>query len=415
MLKRFSPQILSTPTANRNFRLRESDRRLANRSLVDKINHMLKIYAALLAISVLPDCLQAQNLTAPVGIGTTTPKFSLHILNSNTLGLGVQSSEALGANSGAFLRLYSSTLPTAANQRVGGLLMGTLPASGAALTGAQIETVSEATWTEGSAHPAALKFLTVPFGSTTVTERMRITADGNVGIGTGAPTTRLHVAVPQVVSPQTTIAAKFTQTNVPETSAYLNIVNATSSAGLYIPGIVARSYSPGKSFGLYVAGESEDIAPSDEEGNVAAVILDGRSKSSTRLVNNNVLAVNSGGQNLMIVKADGSVGINAIDTKGYKLAVGGSLIAERIKVKLKSSWPDYVFHPGYELPTLAELEKYVKENEHLPDIPTADEVENDGLDLGEMNKKLLQKIEELTLYLIDMKKEIDQLKKKMKN
>jgi hypothetical protein len=87
----------------------------------------------------------------------------------------------------------------------------------------------------------------------------------------------------------------------------------------------------------------------------------------------------------------------------YKLAVEGAIGARRIKVT-QAAWADFVFQPDYHLPTLAELEKYVRDNRHLPEIPSAVEVARDGIDLGEMNKKLLQKIEELTLYLIEMQK-----------
>lgn len=107
----------------------------------------------------------------------------------------------------------------------------------------------------------------------------------------------------------------------------------------------------------------------------------------------------------MMVKADGSVGIGTTDTKGYKLAVNGNGIFTRVVVKTYNNWPDFVFNPGYQLPSLAELSRYVGEHRHLPEMPSAGDVEQEGVDLGEMNKKLLQKVEELTLYIIDMKKE----------
>lgn len=78
-------------------------------------------------------------------------------------------------------------------------------------------------------------------------------------------------------------------------------------------------------------------------------------------------------------------------------------------------WPDYVFAKKYKLPTLQEVENQIKTNGHLVNIPSAIEVENNGVLLGEMNKKLLEKVEELTLYIIQMNKEIELLKKKIKN
>jgi len=100
----------------------------------------------------------------------------------------------------------------------------------------------------------------------------------------------------------------------------------------------------------------------------------------------------------------GNVGIGTTDTKGYKLAVAGNMIAESVKVQLRSAWPDYVFAKDYTLPSLKETEKHIKENNHLPGIPSAAEVKNNGIDVGEMNAKLLKKIEELTLYVIDLNK-----------
>jgi hypothetical protein len=109
----------------------------------------------------------------------------------------------------------------------------------------------------------------------------------------------------------------------------------------------------------------------------------------------------------MRIMPDGTVGIGTQDPKGYMLAVGGNMIAESVKVKLKGTWPDFVFAKEYVLPTLQETEKHIKENGHLPGIPTAAEVEKNGIELGDMNKKLLQKIEELTLYLIKMNKTVE--------
>jgi len=103
----------------------------------------------------------------------------------------------------------------------------------------------------------------------------------------------------------------------------------------------------------------------------------------------------------------GNVGIGTADPKGYKLAVAGNMIAESIKVQLQSSWADYVFDEDYELPKLNEIESFVKKNKHLPGIPSAAEVKSEGIDLGEMNEKLLKKIEELTLHLIEQNKTIE--------
>lgn len=103
---------------------------------------------------------------------------------------------------------------------------------------------------------------------------------------------------------------------------------------------------------------------------------------------------------------NGSVGIGTT-TPSSKLAVNGNIKAKEIKVEI-ANWPDYVFTNSYKLPTLRDTEKYINEKGHLPGIPSAGEVEKNGVELGDMNKKLLQKIEELTLYLIEVNKKAEQ-------
>ncbi|TKC05245.1 hypothetical protein [Pedobacter frigoris] len=110
----------------------------------------------------------------------------------------------------------------------------------------------------------------------------------------------------------------------------------------------------------------------------------------------------------------GNVGIGTADTKGDKLAVNGKIRAREIKVE-NINWPDYVFLPSYKVPTLQEIEKYIKEKGHLPGIPSASEVKANGVDLGDMNAKLLQKIEELTLHLIEKNKQIEIINERNKD
>ncbi|SFM78549.1 hypothetical protein SAMN05428949_0782 [Chitinophaga sp. YR627] len=106
----------------------------------------------------------------------------------------------------------------------------------------------------------------------------------------------------------------------------------------------------------------------------------------------------------------GNIAVGTTDPGEFKLAVSGAIRGKRVKVE-QNNWADFVFEPEYKLPSLCELENYIKANKHLPDVPSAKEVTKEGIDLGEMNKILLQKIEELTLHLIEQEKRIRELER----
>ena len=105
-----------------------------------------------------------------------------------------------------------------------------------------------------------------------------------------------------------------------------------------------------------------------------------------------------------------NVGIGTVNPDEWKLALNENIKPKEVKVTV-DGWSDFVFYKDYALPTLKEVEKHIKEKGHLKDIPSAKEIEKNGFFLGEMDAKLLQKIEELTLYTIDQQKEIEELKK----
>ncbi len=108
----------------------------------------------------------------------------------------------------------------------------------------------------------------------------------------------------------------------------------------------------------------------------------------------------------------GNVGIGTSSPGTYKLAVNGNIRAKEVKVE--TGWADYVFAKGYQLPTLEEVENHIQEKGHLINIPSAAEVQANGIDLGDMNRLLLEKIEELTLYLIEQEKRLTTLENSKK-
>ncbi|WP_339606405.1 hypothetical protein [uncultured Roseivirga sp.] len=109
------------------------------------------------------------------------------------------------------------------------------------------------------------------------------------------------------------------------------------------------------------------------------------------------------------IKLNGNIGIGTTSPT-EKLEVNGTIRSKKVKVET-TGWPDFVFASNFKLRTLNELEAYIKANQHLPEVPSAKDVEENGLDLGKMDATLLQKVEELTLYLIEMNKKVEKLEK----
>jgi hypothetical protein len=178
------------------------------------------------------------------------------------------------------------------------------------------------------------------------------------------------------------------ENNVPATS-----VNATTAAFKANYAITGTN-----SYGLYFTGEGMNYV-SGRLG-IGKQIPDANAKLD---VAGNIY---SSGKVMIGVASPSTALLN-----DYSLAVNGSAIFTKAVVKLNANWPDYVFSKNYELPTLASIEKYINENSHLPGVASAKEVEEKGVDLGDNQAVLLKKVEELTLYMIDMDKKMQQVLK----
>jgi len=139
---------------------------------------------------------------------------------------------------------------------------------------------------------------------------------------------------------------------------------------------------------------------------------------------NDLFIQNDGGNVLMCSSELGGVGIGitagSFLANGYIFSVDGKIIAEEMRIQNSANWPDYVFENKYALMPLDELKESIESNKHLPNIPSATEIENDGLLVGDMQKKMMEKIEELTLYILNLndankklQEEVDGLKAKV--
>jgi cytoskeletal protein CcmA (bactofilin family) len=107
----------------------------------------------------------------------------------------------------------------------------------------------------------------------------------------------------------------------------------------------------------------------------------------------------------------GTLTANALNVQSAR--IDGTLCTKEVQVAATPCWPDFVFEEDYNLPSLSELEQFIKQNNHLPEIPSAQEVEANGINLGDMQSKLIQKIEELTLYILQQDKKITDLQNQM--
>lgn len=211
--------------------------------------------------------------------------------------------------------------------------------------------------------------------------------NGNVGIGTLSPQFKLQI-----------------NSGHSDTNFNLHYENSdlTKYADLTLwasePGLTWTGVGIGNNVYNSVAGLAGIVRISNLKGGSYLRLLD----QEIRL---NIIKLDGTDISALAVDANGNIGIGTL-APSSKLAVNGKIRAHEIKVEV-ANWPDYVFVKGYQLPTLQETEQHIKQKGHLKDIPSAEEVKANGIDLGEMNAMLLKKIEELTLHLIQLKKDND--------
>lgn len=248
---------------------------------------------------------------------------------------------------------------------------------------------------------------------------------GNIGLGTGNPVTKLTIQTPINTAGWTHIGGAdsiIVGEGIGGVSAAIGTSTAhalrlnTSGLGrlhIYPAGEVVVGSNATGSFGKFTVetlNNSYGISHRGEGGNILATLMGGTSAGIGTFSHTNMRIFSNGFSRIFIAEATGNVGIGT-DNPTYKLSVLGNIRATEVVVE--TGWADYVFDEKYKLRSLDEVEKFIAKNKHLPNIPSAKEIEENGLKVGEVQKKMMEKIEELTLYLIEKTKEIDELKKRI--
>jgi hypothetical protein len=249
---------------------------------------------------------------------------------------------------------------------------------------------------------------------------------GNVGIGTNTPATPLAIKTPINSAGWTHIggndsiivsegiggvsAAIGTTTN----HAFRLNTNGTGKLHIYPAGEVIVGSNNSGSFGKFTVetpNNSYGISHISTGGNILATNIGGTSAGIGTFSFTNMRIFSNSVSCILIAAATGNVGIGT-DNPTYKLSVNGNIRSKEVVVE--TGWADYVFQKNYQLPSLRDVEKFIELNKHLPNIPSAAEIEANGLHLGDTQKKMMEKIEELTLYLIEANKRIERLEQLIK-
>ncbi|HEX9751742.1 MAG TPA: hypothetical protein VGB22_10735 [candidate division Zixibacteria bacterium] len=179
-------------------------------------------------------------------------------------------------------------------------------------------------------------------------------------------------------------------------------------------GVGLYGHSDNNLSGYFTGSRVEIIGGSDASigGFASGYLVLGQSNAANIVLDNNEIIARDNGVSAMLhLQADGGqVGIGASGisfSSNYILGVDGRALFEEVEVQLSGSWPDYVFDEDYELMPLDQVERHIKDRKHLPGLPSASEIEEGTLPLGEMQTKLLEKIEELTLHVIALNKQLE--------
>lgn len=239
------------------------------------------------------------------------------------------------------------------------------------------------------------------------------TNTGFVGIGTSNPTSNLDI-YNSSTTPYLQVGSPYTGSGNPIYNIGVLQLKNTSSGDLYYIGIRKSIIGTEAIQSVYDAATTSWRAFSYFNVNTRKYEIRSGVGNAEFLNSGNFTFSNTGN---ILLNNTGNVGIGmgAVSIPaGVKLAVNGKINCKEIEVTL-SGWSDYVFEDNYRLRSLDDVEYFIKENKHLPEIPSEIEVLDKGVNLGEMDALLLKKIEELTLYMIQLKNENEDLKARLNN
>lgn len=205
---------------------------------------------------------------------------------------------------------------------------------------------------------------------------------GNVGIGTSSPLFNLHISSAAAATTleigNTTVSTGYSNLIFKGSANQWTISKSPSGSGPTATGTLIFSYYNG----IYTPQSSYTIP-------YITFYADGTNSGASVIINSNNTSLRG----------------------TCALAVEGKIGARELVISSLTPFPDYVFEPNYKLRSLPEVEKFIKQYSHLPEMPSAEDVKKDGLEVGKMTTILVQKVEELTLQMIEMNKQIEKLEK----
>ena len=243
------------------------------------------------------------------------------------------------------------------------------------------------------------------------------TNSGKVGIGTPTPTASLEIANHPNQTFHAGVVGNRANTNI-QMAGSAAVLAANSADNSFLGAVAYDFFNEGNNpswsgallmhYGKDMTGSQYGVATANQ-----GLLLFQNCNSAVIATNGVNLFMSPGGNVSTSFLANGCVGINTYDTKGYRFAVNGDAIFNKVVVK-PYPWADYVFDSTYQLSSLRKVEQYIKTNHHLPDMPSADSVAAAGIDVGANQAALLKKVEELTLYVIEQNKKIEDQARRLK-